>query len=349
MQEPKEREHWLQLSAKRGFFSPPQGNATGTPENLNPAATPVAPKQAQRPLEFSSLAANLEERAGISKGVRGSHEPPPSGSEEPLFRRSGGGGGGGTPIVGGGGQLSAAAALYASEAIRAASLPSASTRRPRASARTSGAVSPFDDPVRPNSPAWGFGKAPPVSSSPAGSRGGSRGFGSRGGSRGAPAGRLHNGDHNEDDDDRPEETELLDYTSLGTQTMSSRATSPAFAFSREGLGSENLSMFQADKRPEPGPGSFQPNLSATSTHPGPRCGVLIGGRPGSRGGGSGGGGGSIGGEDASGMLAGGGGSSTRPGPGPGHYSMWDAIGRQILSTRPSSPVVTFATGDWELR
>lgn len=153
----------------------------------------------------------------------------------------------------------------------------------------------------------------------------------------------------DDGDNGPEETELLDYTSLGPQTASHRATSPAHAFPREGLGSENLSMFQADKRPEPGPGSFRPNLSATSTHPGPRCGVLIG-RPGSQGGGGGGGGGAgAGASGSSGREAGvvrGAGSQT---PGPGQYSTWDSIGKQILSTRPSSPVVAFATGEWDLR
>ena len=346
VQEPNEREHWLQLRAKRGFFPSPQENAAGTPESLD---TAVEPTKAQQTVDFSTLEANPKEKAGTSEGVPGSHEPPSGGSEGLLFRRSGGGPGGETPIVGGRGLLSAAAASYAAEAIKTASLPSSSTRPPRSHARASGAVSPFHDPVRPNSPAWGFGEASPLSSFPAGSRGGSRGSsrgGSRGGSRGASAGA--GGFHN-DDGDGPEETELLDYTSLGAQTVSTRATSPAFAFSREGLGSENLCMFQADKRPEPGPGSFRPNLSATSTHPGPRCGVLIGGRLGSRVGGSGGGAGSSGGAGAAGMAAGGGVSSTTPGPGPGQYSTWDAIGRQILSTRPSSPIVTFATGDWELR
>lgn len=209
-------------------------------------------------------------------------------------------------------------------------------------------MSPFYDPTRPSSPAWDFGEA--TLPNP-GSRGGSRGgadsrSGSRGGSRGAATGSARPSGWAETADGRgdgtengPEETELLDYTSLGQQTVSHRATSPAHAFSRDGLASESGFMFQAEKRPEPGPGSFQPNLSATSTHPGPRCGVSIGHR-GSSGGGDGG--------DCAGRggMAGNGGL---PRPGPGHYSTWDSIGRQVLSTRPSSPTVLFATGEWELR
>lgn len=263
--------------------------------------------------------------------------------------------------------MSAAAAAYAAEAKITASLASSPFRRLHASLRASGApVSPFYDPVRPNSPAWGFGEAPPVSprSSRPGSRGSGRsGGGGGGGSRGSGGGSrgvsrevqrgLDDNAHAEgvDDGGGHEETELLDYTSLGVQTISIRATSPAFGFARDGLGSENLSMFQADKRPDPGPGSFRPNLSATSTHPGVRCGVLMGGRLGSRGGGGGDEGGGKGGHGGTGggSPGGVGGTSTRPSPGPGQYMAWDAIGRQILSTRPSSPVVTFASGDWDLR
>lgn len=144
-------------------------------------------------------------------------------------------------------------------------------------------------------------------------------------------------DQSENDDNRPEETELLDYTSLGPQTASNRATSPAHSFSRDGLGTDNSGMFQVDKRPEPGPGSFRPNLSATSTHPGPRCGVFMGYL------GSGGGGG-----DGVGDNAAGGVREAGLRPGPGQYSTWDSIGRQILSTRPSSPIAVFGTGEWEL-
>lgn len=356
-QEPNEREHWRRLNAKRGFFPPKRENAaTDTPESIDPGDASTTTENPQPPLDLSSLALEPEDPVGTGGTLPVSKESPAAGSEgEPLFRRSGGGGGEDTPDHVGGGLLSAAAASYAAEAIKTASLPFSPSRRPRASLRANGAISPFYDPVRPNSPAWGFGEAPPVSSSSRpGSRGGSRGDGSRGGggSRGGPRGAGDSRDDGDDNDDRPEETELLNYTSLGGQTVSSRATSPAFTFSREGLGSENLSMFQAEKRPEPGPGSFQPNLSATSTHPGVRCGVVMGGRPGSRGGsggGAGGGAGGVGGGGAGGDAPTGGALSTRPGPGPGQYSIWDAMGRQILSTRPSSPVVTFATGNWELR
>lgn len=310
-------------------------------------------------MDYSVLTADSEEPAAAGSSPRASQAPTLTGLEaEPLFRRSGGGGNGNASTR----RLSEAAASYAADAIETASLPSSSSRRLRANQGAGGAVSPFYDPIRPNSPAWGFGEASPISSSRAGSRGASRGGGGssrggtadsrgRGGSRGASGRAGGFPDDNDNDDDKPEETELLDYTSLGAQTMSGRATSPAFAFSREGLGSENLSMFQAERGPEPGPGSFRPNLSATSTHPGVRCRVVMGGRPGSRGGigsgdGGGGGGGGVTGSGAPGVGAV---SSTRPGPGPGHYSAWDALGRQILSTRPSSPVTTFATGDWELR
>lgn len=353
MQEPNEREHWLKLNARRGFFPPQQESATtDTSENLNRAAAPAAAAKPRQSLDYSVLTADSEEPAAANS-PRAPQAPTRAGvEEEPLFRRSGGGGNGNVSTR----RLSAAAASYAADAIQTASLPSSSSRRLQASQRGGGAVSPFYDPVRPNSPAWGFGEASPVSSSRAGSRGGSRGGGGGGGGSRGASGRAGGfpDDNDDGDDDKPEETELLDYTSLGAQTMSGRATSPAFAFSREGLGSENLSMFQAERGPEPGPGSFRPNLSATSTHPGVRCGVVMGGRPGSRGGigsgdgGSGGGGGG-GGGTGSGAPGGGATASTKPGPGPGHYSAWDALGRQILSTRPSSPVTTFATGDWELR
>lgn len=353
VQEPNEREHWLKLNAKRGFFPPQQRSVTtDTSENMNRAAALGAATKHQQPLDCSVLTADSEETAAANSSPRAPQKPTPTALEvEPLFRRSGGGG---NENASAGGRLSAVAASYAAEAIKAASLPSSPSRRLRASLRAGAAVSPFYDPIRPSSPAWGFGEASPISSSRAGSRGGSRGGGSsRGGTdhRHGASGRAGGFPDNNDDDDRPEEPELLDYTSLGAQTMSGRATSPAFAFSREGLGSENLSMFQADKRPEPGPGSFRPNLSATSTHPGVRCGVIMGGRPGSRGGiGSGDGDGSAGGVGTgSGAPGGGAASSTKPAPGPGQYSTWDAMGRQILSTRPSSPVTTFATGDWELR
>lgn len=347
MQEPNEREHWRKLHARRGFFPPQQGNAnTDTSENLKRAAIPAAATKPQEPLDFSVFTADSEEPATAGSNPRAPQEPTPAALKaEPLFRRSGAGGNGDAST---GGRLSAAAASYSAEAMEAASLSPSPSRPPRASLRAGGAVSPFYDPVRPNSPAWGFGEASPIPSSRAGSRGGSRG-GTADSHR--ASGRAGGFPDDSDHEDRPEGTQLLDYTSLGAQTMSGRATSPAFAFSREGLGSENLSMFQADKRPEPGPGSFRPNLSATSTHPGVRCGVKMGGRPGSRGGlgsgddgGSGGGGGAGSGTPGAGVA-----SSSRPGPGPGHYSTWDAIGRQILSTRPSSPVATFATGDWELR
>ncbi|CAB1098842.1 unnamed protein product [Ectocarpus sp. CCAP 1310/34] len=365
VQEPNEREHWLKLNAKRGFFPQPQQKANAaagsTRNDTSRVVMPAATTEPRQPLDFSSLASEPQHPAatnGLQKWL-------PAGSEEePLFRRSGGGGS--APPCGGR-LVSAAAAAYTTEAKRTAFLESSPSRRLHASLRASGTpVSPFHDPVRPNSPAWGFGEAPPVSprSSRPGSRGsgrsggggggGSRGSGggSRGVSRGAQRG-LDDNAHAEgvDDGGGHEETELLDYTSLGVQTISSRATSPAFGFARDGLGSENLSMFQADKRPEPGPGSFCPNLSSTSTHPGVRCGVLMGGRLGSRGGGGGdeGGGKGCHGGTGGGSPGGVGGSSTRPSPGPGQYMVWDAIGRQILSTRPSSPVVTFASGDWDLR
>ncbi|CAM9457928.1 unnamed protein product [Ectocarpus fasciculatus] len=372
LKEPNEREHWLKLNARRGFFPQPQQEtnaaAGSTPHGTNRTVMPAATAEPRQSLDFSSLASEPEDPAATNDLQKW---PPPGSEEEPLFRRSGGGGS--APPCGGR-LVSAAAAAYAAEAKKTASLATSPSRRLRASLRASGApVSPFYDPVRPNSPAWGFGEAPPISprSSRPGSRGsgrsgggggggGSRGSGggSRGVSRGAQRG-LDDNAHAEganDEEGGHEETELLDYTSLGVQTISSRATSPAFGFARDGLGSENLSMFQADKRPEPGPGSFRPNLSATSTHPGVRCGVLMGGRLGPRGGGGGGGGGDEGGGKGGGgggtrggSPGGVGGASTRPSPGPGQYMAWDAIGRQILSTRPSSPVVTFASGDWDLR
>ncbi|CAM9656287.1 unnamed protein product [Ectocarpus sp. 4 AP-2014] len=365
LKEPNEREHWLKLNAKRGFFPQPQQKANAaagsTRSDTSRAVMPAVTTKPRQSLDFSSLASEPEHPA-VTDGLQ--KWPLPGSEEEPLFRRSGGGGS--APPCGGR-LVSAAAAAYAAEAKRTYSLASSPSCRLRSSLRASGApVSPFYDPVRPNSPAWGFGEAPPVSprSSRSGSRGsgrsggggggGSRGSGggSRGISRGAQRG-LDDNAHAEgvDEGGGHEETELLDYTSLGVQTISSRATSPAFGFARDGLGSENLSMFQADKRPEPGPGSFRPNLSATSTHPGVRCGVLMGGRLGSRGGGGGDEGGGKGGHGGTGggSPGGVGGTSTRPSPGPGQYMAWDAIGRQILSTRPSSPVVTFASGDWDLR
>ncbi|CAM9695550.1 unnamed protein product [Scytosiphon promiscuus] len=366
MKEPHEREHWLKLRARRGFRPDATLDKTA---RVKHSYTPSTVGKSRQLLDFASLVNESSEPAIIPHRMSASKESPPSNlKEHPLFYRSGGIEGGDKAAVVGG--LSAAAASYAAEAIeRAANSASASpSRRPRTNARAVGAggavISPFYDPTRPNSPAWGFGEAPPINSSSSshpGSRGdgGSRGGGgAHGGSRGGrgsrgssgAAGGLNGGlDDDDADDGRPEETELLEYTSLGAQISSGRATSPAFAFPREGLGSENLSMFQADKKPEPGPGSFRPNLDATSNHPGVRCGVLIGGRVASRGATGGGGDGGVGG---SGRGTGGGATgitSTRPEPGPGQYSAWDAMGRQILSTRPSSPVVTFATGEWELR
>lgn len=265
-----------------------------------------------------------------------------------------------------GGGMTAAAASYAAAAAAAAATPVSFSPHARLRAGGAAIMSPFHDPIRPSSPAWAFGG---VAGSLPGSRGGShnggdRGGNSRGDGNGRGGGRARSfadggpaADGHDEDGMKPPETELLDYTSLGPQTASHRATSPAFAFSREGLGSESQSMFQADKKPEPGPGSFRPNLSATSTHPSPRCGVLMGGSgPRSRGGGSGG----RGGGEASGGSGGGDGSGgwgeamggpaeKLATPGPGQYSTWDSIGRQILSTRPSSPVMTFATGEWDLR
>lgn len=286
--------------------------------------------------------------SGADVDTSGRQIPPdyPSSSSEPLFRRSGGGGGGGGGIYPTGG--SAAAVSYAADAIRASSSAVSHSRRLHANGRPT-VTSPFYDPTRPSSPAWDFGEAPDLRP---GSRTGSRrSGGSRGGSRGASAGGtllvgntsaggagVRPGDNN-----GPEGTELLNYTSLGPQVPSHRATSPAFAFSRGGLDSENLSMFQADDRQEPGPGSFRPDISVTSTHAGPPCSVVMG-PVGSRGGSGGGEGGSRSGSRGG---AGGGGGLARPGP--GQYSSWDSIGRQILSTRPSSPAMTFGTGEWELR
>lgn len=278
--------------------------------------------------------------------------------KEPLFRRSGGGmsstfrGGGGGVERGGGGLLSAAAAAYAADAIAISSCRR--KEKPTMVANNWGSAdtsSPFHDPIRPKSPAWAFGEAPGCSR-PRSRVDSRRWIDSRGGSPGGSPGdfrerdctdrSLGNGiEHFSNPDEekkRVEETELLDYTSLGRQTVSHRVTSPAHVFSREGLGSESLSMFQADKRPEPGPGSFKPDLTATSTHPGPRCGVVMR-QAGSK-------------LEIDSRGAGvtgdiGGCQDIRPGP--GHYNLWDAIGRQVLSTRPSSPTVVFATGDWELR
>lgn len=264
--------------------------------------------------------------------------------------------------------LSPEAAAYAADAIVASSRNnngisnrSSSSKRPKMTMMTPEINnSPFHDPILPKSPAWGFGEAlGHCLSDPGSSRGNSRGSGggrrgsSRRGCRGREGGEAppversfgNNDDGVEgdgDDSQRAEEIELMDYTSIGRQIVSNRATSPAHAFSRDGLGNENLSMFKTDKRPEPGPGSFEPNLSATSTHAGPPCGVAMRRSGGSTGdsdglGVAGGGkGGGFGGEKGNGM------------PGPGQYRLWDAIGRQILSTRPSSPGVVFATGDWEL-
>lgn len=255
------------------------------------------------------------------------------------------------------GGLSPAAASYAAAAIAASSVPFSSSRhnndRRPTNATPKTPTSPFYDPTRPSSPAWGFGEAP---GSRPGSRGDSRGEGVGGSRDGDRHKRGASGGHGEfgscfetgdgDDSNQAEESELLDYTSLGPQIESHRASSPAHAFSRDGLGSESLSMFQVDKKPEPGPGSFRPNLSATSTHPHTRCGVVIG-RAGSQGGNPEGEG-----EREKGVGAsdgGGDGRGTGVRPGPGHYTSWDSIGRQILSTRPSSPTVIFATGEWELR
>lgn len=52
------------------------------------------------------------------------------------------------------------------------------------------------------------------------------------------------------------------------------------------------------------------------------------------------------GDESSGGALGG---TNRATPGLGNYKLWDAIGRQIFSTRPSSPAALFATELWELR
>lgn len=278
-QEPNEREHWLKLGASRGFIS---------------AADPVGDKQlsfwsAGRPVAAAETATACSSNGGLPSIDDSSPtgppqsfppEPPPAAQQcgKPLFRRSGGGIVSGSSSSGAKGLLSVAAASNAADAI-ATSFQEMDTKKPMIDNRAvASSASPFYDPTRPSSPAWGFGEAPGCSSRP-GSRTDSRGSGSRGegdsrgvsrgGARGR-SGKEHSigatvissedgigGDRRRDKNHHGvEETELLDYTSLGPQTMSHRATSPAHAFSREGLGFENLSMFQADKKPETGPGSF---------------------------------------------------------------------------------------------
>lgn len=367
-QEPNEREHWLRLTASKGFFPADAtrptkaGNDAADGSHLPSWATTTTTAASPQAVAVKSYKPELlGELPSQTKSTESSRtpitptRPLPGGRTATSRPRSRLAGSLRDEEAFTSGGLSAAAASYAAGARAASSAPCAPSRL-----RAIGvaATSPFYDPTRQSSPAWGFGE--PTDSRPgsrsgvggggSGSRGGSR-RGDRGGSRGglhrkddrfgrrgATTGDDHGGI---DDSSRPDETELLDYTSLGPQATSHRATSPAHAFSREGLGSENLSMFQAEKRPEPGPGSFRPNLSATSTHPGPRCQVMIG-RPRARGGG-----GDLGGGSSSGGDAVGGAGMIVP-PGPGQYLAWNSIGRQILSTRPSSPTVTFATGEWEL-
>ncbi|CAN0325698.1 unnamed protein product, partial [Discosporangium mesarthrocarpum] len=188
--------------------------------------------------------------------------------------------------------------------------------------------SPFYDPTRPSSPSWPLGGR-------SGSQGGHR---TVSGCPGGPEGRGGGGG----DVGPGAGGSLLEYTSLGPQPESGRPSTPAYSFGQEGLGSENLTMFQANKRPEPGPGSFKPNLSATSTHPAPRCGVkMAAGGLGAATAAERADGGGVGGLRAAGVggevggKAGGGVT-----PGPGQYDMiCGSIGRQVLSTRPSSPKV----------
>lgn len=350
LQEPNEREYWRRLNASRGLHN----GASAKPNRPASAAigkgmTDAAVASTQ---EFMVTDSSRTESKNSAADVDtpGRHILPDhsSSSSEPLFRRSGGGGGGGGIYPTGG---SAAAVSYAADAIRASSFAVSHSRRLHANGRPT-VASPFYDPTRPSSPAWDFGEAPDLRP---GSRTGSRGNGgSRGGSRSVSArGTLPVGNTggssgggigvHPDENNGPEGTELLNYTSLGPQVPSHRATSPAFAFSKGGLDSENLSMFQADDRQEPGPGSFRPDISVTSTHAGRPCSVVMG-PVGSRSGSGGGEGGSRSG--SRGGMGGGGGLAR---PGPGQYSSWDSIGRQILSTRPSSPAMTFGTGEWELR
>lgn len=378
LQEPGEREHWLRLNASRGFCpatttSTSSANTARTgyratiPSASSATSSSVAADgKTQPPIDQPSsltepTSATTKQLSSIT-GPATTDAVPPSISE-PRSLRAGGLGGASTVPGGGGGLLSTTAASYASEAIAAASLPFSHSSSRRSRANRAVATSPFHDPTRPSSPSWGFGEAPDSSYPGGGCCSDSRGLwvvrregGSRGGSRGTgregvrPSGSRAGGGKDESgyDDSRPEETELLDYTSLGPQTVSHRATSPAHSFSREGLGADISGMFQEEKTPEPGPGSFRPNLTATSTHPGPRCVVLMG-RLGSGGGGGSGEGGGGGDGVVGDNSAAGGGREAASRPGPGHYSTWDSIGRQILSTRPSSPTSVFGTGEWEIR
>lgn len=341
MQEPNEQAHWQRLGMSKGFSPSFSSSATSSPRKC--------------PFDASSyhLAKIAHSRDGLGKRTDGPFDEEVLGAMQPLDERS---------------QSAEALSRQSGrkseekrslKALKSAVascnidvFPSRSSSQPKkASIRSLSDA--FSRSSRPSNPAWGCSEKPDTRLCSQGDARGKPRVCDRGGgpqrdltivdrrSSNARTRPDRDGMSRDENANMPEETELLDYTSLGSQVASHRPTSPAYAFPREGLGSETLTMFQVDKEPEPGPGSFRPNLSATSTHPGTKCGVVIG-RAWSQARGDSGGetcddNGRIGGFAA---LTGRGNLN----PGPGQYRTWDAIGRQIVSTKPSSPAAIFGTG-----
>ncbi|CAM9289903.1 unnamed protein product, partial [Ectocarpus sp. 12 AP-2014] len=70
LKEPKEREHWLKLNAKRGFFPQPQQKANtaagSTRNDRSRAVMPAATTEPRQSLDFSSLALEPEHPAAIN-------------------------------------------------------------------------------------------------------------------------------------------------------------------------------------------------------------------------------------------------------------------------------------------